>query len=209
MRIWLRAEKLVSTVVFAPQVDSLYEKGYDTWVEVGEMSKILEGECRPGHFRGVTTIVTKLLNIVQPDVACFGQKDFQQQTIIRKMVQDLNLPVEIEICPTIREADGLAMSSRNSYLSHSERQSALALSQALERAETMLRRGKPIEQAEQAMLQYLETFEDVRPEYGVVRDPDTLDVLDRPQAQVVALIAAYVGKTRLIDNRKIDLSGDP
>lgn len=192
--------------VYSPEISSLYPDGYDTWVEVGGMSTILEGECRPGHFRGVTTIVAKLFNIIQPDVACFGAKDYQQQSILRKMVRDLNMPIEMIICPTIREADGLAMSSRNQYLSTKHRQTALCLSQALQLAEERLTSGKTdVPAIEQEMLNHLNSYSDVRPEYAVIRDPDSLNELENPQPEMVALIATYVGQTRLIDNRRISL----
>lgn len=193
--------------VFTPEISSLYPEGYDTWVEVGGMSTMLEGECRPGHFRGVTTIVAKLFNIVQPDVACFGAKDYQQQAILRKMVQDLNMPIQMIICPTIREPDGLAMSSRNQYLSKEHRQTALCVSQALELAQDRLESGKTdIPAIEREMLSFLQSNEGVRPEYAVIRDPDSLGELDKPQPEMVALIATYVGQTRLIDNLRISLN---
>ncbi len=192
--------------VYTPEISSLYPDGFDTWVEVGGMSTILEGACRPGHFRGVTTIVTKLFNIVQPELACFGAKDYQQLTLIRQMVKDLNMPIEIVIGETIREADGLAMSSRNRYLSDEHRKTALCLSQALDLAEESLNSSeKNIEQIEQQMLDHINSYEDVRPEYAVLRDPDTLEVLKDRQPEMVALIATYVGQTRLIDNRRISL----
>lgn len=192
--------------VFLPEIDSLYPEGFDSWVEIGAMSTILEGECRPSHFRGVTTIVAKLFNIVLPDVACFGAKDYQQQTIIRKMVRDLDFPIEIAICPTIREPDGLAMSSRNRYLSPQERNTALRLSEALRLAESCLQGGETsIENVEQKMLKHLQAGENVRPEYAVIRDPDSLERLTNPQFEMVALIAGYVGQTRLIDNLRISL----
>ncbi len=190
--------------VYMPEVAALYPAGYDTWVNVDQMSTILEGECRPGHFRGVTTIVLKLFNIVQPDVACFGAKDYQQQTLIRQMVRDLNLPVEIIICPTMRESDGLAMSSRNVFLSESERKSALSLSQCLQLAEIELcKASQSIAEIEAKMLAHLNSFPNVKPEYAVIRDADMLQKLDKPQADMVVLIAAKVGQTRLIDNRRI------
>lgn len=191
--------------VYTPEIASLYPEDYDTWVEVGEMSKILEGACRPGHFRGVTTIVAKLFNIVQPDVACFGAKDYQQQTVLRQMVKDLNWPIEMQICPTVREPDGLAMSSRNMYLSAEERRVALSLSNALAIADEKLSAGESIEKVEAAMLSRLSESNIVRPEYAVVRDPDTLSELAQPQREMVALIAAFVGQTRLIDNRRISI----
>lgn len=191
--------------VFTPEITDLYPSGFDTWVEVGAMSRILEGACRPGHFRGVTTIVCKLLNIVQPDVAYFGAKDYQQQAIIRQMVRDLDIPTEVCIAPTVREADGLAMSSRNQYLSTSERKTALRLSEALELAEQQLHQRVALRQIEEAMRKHLESGEDVRVEYAVIRDPDSLQELEHPQRDVVALVAAFVGQTRLIDNRRITL----
>lgn len=192
--------------VFMPEIPALYPPDYDTWVTVENLSTILEGEFRPTHFRGVTTIVLKLFNIVQPDVACFGAKDYQQQTIIRRMVQDLNLPVEIVVCPTVREADGLAMSSRNTYLSETERQSALALSQALSMAEQTLRDGEQdISKVEAAMRTHMEQTSGVLPQYAVIRDPDTLQPLTQKKDVMIALVAAHVGKTRLIDNRTIHL----
>lgn len=192
--------------VFLPATSSLYPAGFDTWVSVEKLSTILEGEFRPQHFRGVTTIVAKLFNIVQPDVACFGAKDYQQQTMIRRMVLDLNLPIEIVVCPTVREPDGLAMSSRNVYLSTEERQSSLALSQALHLAERMLWSGeRDVATIEQAMLSHLASVSAVRPQYAVLRDPDTLEELEKMPSVVVALIAAFVGQTRLIDNLTIPI----
>lgn len=193
--------------VFTPEISTLYPPGYDTWVEVGEMSTMLEGACRPGHFKGVTTIVAKLFNIVQPDVAVFGAKDYQQQTIIRQMVRDLNLPIDVVIGETIRESDGLAMSSRNQYLSPSERETALCVSEALHIAETALQSGQhEIVDVERRMIEHLNSFEGVRPEYAVIRDPDSLAELSTPQREMVALVAAFVGQTRLIDNRRITLN---
>ena len=194
-------------VVFTPKISTLYPEGFDTWVECGEISRILEGASRPGHFRGVTTIVAKLLNIVQPDVACFGQKDYQQQTIIRQMVRDLNIPTEIVVCPTLREADGLALSSRNAYLNEQQRASAVALFQALERAQELLQSGEvSFQEAEEAMIERLKSFEGVDPEYAVIRNPDTLQEPNESLTSVVALIAARLGQTRLIDNRTIPIT---
>lgn len=194
-----------ASCVFTPEIPSLYPPDFETWVQCDELSKILEGEIRPAHFRGVTTIVTKLFNIVQPDVACFGAKDYQQQTMIRRMVRDLDQPVEIVVCETRREPDGLAMSSRNIYLSPSERKSALALSQALELAEQTLQNGGSIMAAEAAMHQHLSSVACVEPQYAVVRDPNSLQEIAAPKPEMVALIAAKVGQTRLIDNRIIRL----
>jgi pantoate--beta-alanine ligase len=192
--------------VFLPEIPSLYPPGFDTWVSVDGLSGILEGEFRPGHFRGVTTIVAKLFQIVQPDVACFGAKDYQQQTLIRRMVTDLNIPVEIVVCPTIRDADGLAMSSRNAFLSPAERNKALTISQTLRHAERRLLDGEHnISVVEQEMATMLGAIPGIQPQYAVIRDPGTLAKLENAQSEMVALIAAFVGQTRLIDNLTIHL----
>lgn len=191
-------------LIYAPEVASLYPEGFSTWVTVEGVSATLEGASRPTHFRGVTTIVLKLLNLVQPDVAFFGAKDYQQQTLIRRMVRDLDVPVEIVVCPTVREADGLAMSSRNRYLSPEERRSALVLSQCLALIESRLQGGSTdISKIEAECLTQLAATPSVIPDYVQLCDPDTLVHLDCPQPRIVALIAARVGNTRLIDNRVI------
>lgn len=189
--------------VYLPDIPSLYPADYDTWVTVGELSTILEGEFRPTHFRGVTTIVCKLLNIIQPEVACFGAKDYQQQTIIRCMVTDLNLPVEIVVCPTLREPDGLAMSSRNIYLSSEQRKTALVIFQTLQLAKDLFQAGRPGAEIESAMWSKLQSTAGVSPQYAVVRDPFTLTPMAEYADECVALIAAQVGQTRLIDNLRI------
>ncbi len=192
--------------VFMPDVNTLYPDGYNTWVTVEGISSCLEGEFRPGHFRGVTTVVAKLFNIVQPDIACFGSKDYQQQAVISQMVRDLNMPVEIVVCSTIREADGLAKSSRNVYLSPEERTTALALSRSLRIAESAFKQGeKDVRVAEAAMLRELTSTPGVQVQYAVIRDPVTLEPIETSQSEMVALIAAFVGKTRLIDHLTIRL----
>lgn len=196
-------------LVFVPDADAIYPAGFATFVEVEGLSSILEGAARPGHFRGVTTIVLKLLNIVQPDVALFGQKDFQQQAVIRRMVHDLNVPVEIEVRPTVREPDGLALSSRNVYLSTSERKSALALSESLNLARKRLQDGdEDLNSIVQSMLSTLRSKPFVEPDYAIIVDPDTLQPLSRPQSRMAVLVAARVGATRLIDNLIVELPGD-
>lgn len=192
-------------VVYMPEIAALYPDGYDTWVTVDAMSKVLEGEFRPTHFRGVTTIVLKLLNIVQPDVACFGAKDYQQQAVIRKMVRDLNVPVEVAVCPTIREPDGLAMSSRNVYLNGKDRRTALCLSQALELARDRIevRREADVAGVQAAMRTHLESQTGVQVDYAVIADANTLEILAAPRPRMVALIAARVGTVRLIDNLEL------
>jgi pantoate--beta-alanine ligase len=193
-------------VVFVPDPVTMYPPGFDTWVEVGGLSAVLEGASRPGHFRGVATVVLKLLNIVQPDRAYFGAKDYQQQALIRHMAHDLDLAVEIVTCPTVREQDGLALSSRNTYLSPSERKSATALYESLQIADRALREGaQDVAMVMQAMRGCLEARAGVVVDYAVIADPATLAVLGAPQPQMVALVAARVGGTRLIDNLSISL----
>lgn len=193
-------------LVFMPQISTLYPRDFESWVTVEKLSTVLEGARRPGHFRGVTTIVMKLFNIVQPDVACFGAKDYQQQTIIRRMVRDLDIPIEIVVCPTVREPDGLALSSRNTYLTQADRRSALSLSQCLHLARERLRGGETrIAAVREEMLSHLRSFPNVTPDYVVIADPETLQPLERPQQEMVALVAATVGSTRLIDNMQITL----
>lgn len=194
-------------LVFNPDVESVYPGGDATFVEVPGVSEVLEGAHRPGHFRGVTTIVLKLFNMVLPDVAFFGQKDYQQQLLIRHLVDDLNVPVEIRTCPTVREPDGLALSSRNAYLSPEERQTALALSQALKIAEQSLRdeRQSPAE-ARARMIEHLTSTPGLVLNYATVADAHSLEELNEASSEMVALIAARVGTTRLIDNQPISLS---
>jgi len=188
-------------LVFHPEVATVYPTGATTSVDVGGVTSVLEGAFRPGHFRGVATIVLKLFNMVQPDVAFFGQKDFQQQLVIKQMVRDLDVPVRVQTCPTKREADGLAMSSRNVYLSPTERQTALLLSQALQLANSLAHDAQSTpSDIEAAMRRLLESETGVRIDYAVLVDPHTLAPLERLQSPMVALIAARVGTTRLIDN---------
>ncbi len=193
-------------LVFVPEVPALYPAGFQTWVTVEEISKPLEGTFRATHFRGVTTIVLKLFNIVQPDVACFGAKDYQQQSIIRRMVYDLDLPVEVVVCPTVREPDGLALSSRNVYLSKKERTVAQSLSQSLALAQERLSAGdRDLAAITQAMQAKLQAHSEIQIDYVVIADPDSLGELTSPQPRMVALIAARVGATRLIDNRLLTI----
>lgn len=188
-------------LVFYPPVEEMYPPGATTFVEVGELSEIWEGAVRPGHFRGVATVVAKLFHIVPADRAYFGQKDYQQQLILRRMARDLNWPIEIVTCPIVRDADGLALSSRNAYLSASERQSALALSQALREAEEAFARGERQPRKLQGILERrLRSTSGVDVDYAVVVDPETLVELASPQPRMVALVAARIGATRLIDN---------
>ncbi|MCC7419145.1 MAG: pantoate--beta-alanine ligase [Planctomycetaceae bacterium] len=193
-------------LVFHPETASVYPEGFSTYVDVEGITARLEGESRPGHFRGVATVVLKLFNMAQADVAYFGQKDYQQQLLIRTMCRDLDVPIEIRTCPTIREPDGLALSSRNRYLSPAERAKALSLSKALRMAERLLQAGeKNVSAVRAAMMAVLEEPTGVRVDYASVSDPHTLAELTTPQPEMVALVAARVGTTRLIDNLWISI----
>ena len=201
-----RCENAGVDLVFNPDADTVYPADDAAFVEVPRCSTTLEGAHRPSHFRGVTTIVLKLFNMVLPDIAFFGQKDYQQQLLIRHMVDDLNVPLEIRTCPTVRESDGLAMSSRNTYLSDPDRQSALALSQSLKIAhDACTADGKSPADARQAMLDHLAQFPDVKLDYAVIADANTLSEVADAVPQMVALIAGKVGSTRLIDNMLITI----
>jgi pantoate--beta-alanine ligase len=189
-------------LVFAPAAqEELYPHGFDTWVDVERLTARLEGACRPIHFRGVATIVAKLFHIVQPDVAFFGQKDAQQALVVRRMIRDLDFAVRLAVCPTVREDDGLAMSSRNTYLTPRERRAAPVLYRALQTAEGLYNDGErsagALRRAAEAMLGSEPL---ARPEYFSIADLDTLEemeVLDRP---ALVSSAVRIGKTRLIDN---------
>ena len=188
-------------LLFAPSAEEMYPKGAVTWVTVEGLSDKLCGRSRPGHFRGVTTVVAKLFHIVEPDMAFFGQKDAAQVAIIRRMVHDLNLPVEIVACPIVREADGLAMSSRNAYLDPQQRKQALVLFRALQRVREAFESGecdavRLIEQGKEVLLQE----PSVRLDYFEIVDPDNLDLVEKVSTQALVAIAAFVGTTRLIDN---------
>jgi pantoate--beta-alanine ligase len=187
----------------------MYAANAETFVRVSQLSTILEGAHRPGHFDGVTTVVSKLFLITEPNRAYFGQKDFQQQLIIRRMVRDLNFPVEIVTCPIIRESDGLAMSSRNRYLSPTERETARALSQALAAAQALASDPLQTPQSiEETLQERLQNTAGINLQYAVVVDPETLHALAaRPnKGSAVALIAARVGTTRLLDNHLLVFS---
>lgn len=189
-------------LVFVPDKQLMYPPGFSTMVEPPDVAKVLEGEHRPEHFKGVTTIVLKLLNLVQPDVAFFGQKDYQQALVIQTMVADLNVNVEIETCQIVRESSGLAMSSRNRYLDPSQRQMADSIYQALDHAQQLVQQGEIDGRAVSAeMVQFLIDHGIDQIDYALLADPQTLQPLDQVTLPAIALIAAYVGKTRLIDNR--------
>lgn len=192
--------------VFAPPVDEIYPIGFSTGVTPPQIAKTLEGEKRPTHFAGVATVVLKLLNLSQADYAFFGQKDYQQQLVVRQMVRDLNSPTEIVVCPIVREPDGLAMSSRNAYLSPEQRKIALVLHQTLDYADRQVREGcRDSFELIVDMRQMLIDGGVDQVDYAVIADPETLETPDHIDSNVVALLAAYVGQTRLIDNRLIEI----
>ena len=192
-------------LVFAPEVEEMYPFGHETIVDVGSIRKPLEGTARPRHFFGVATVVLKLLNLAPADRAYFGQKDYQQTLVVRKLVSDLDVPTQIRICPIVREADGLAMSSRNVYLDDHQRQQALALSQSLELAANRHAEGEvDVAKLRDEMKQHIRKFSDVRIEYLAFVEKGTVDEVERIEGPTVIAVAARVGKTRLIDNRIID-----
>jgi pantoate--beta-alanine ligase len=201
------AEAVGVDIVFAPSVEEIYPAGFDTTVEVGGLTEPLDGAARPGHFKGVTTVVTKLLNMVGPDAAYFGQKDAQQALVIRKLVRDLNMPVRIEVCPTIREPDGLAMSSRNAYLDAAERARAAALSRALRAAEQVVERGELDAAAVIAAAKRELDEAGIEPEYLELRSATVLTPAERVNGSTLLAVAARVGRARLIDNTMLKGSG--
>ena len=194
-------------LVFAPEVVEIYPPGEQTFVEVTEVTQGLCGAMRPGHFRGVTTVVAKLFGIVRPDVAVFGQKDFQQLAVIRRMVQDLHLDVQIFGAPIVRESDGLAMSSRNVFLSKEERERALALSAGLRAAHQQFAAG--VLEANELLATALAPVQaaELKPEYLELRSANSLQPLARLDEDAVMLVAARVGATRLIDNQLFETGG--
>jgi pantoate--beta-alanine ligase len=188
-------------LVFTPTPDEMYPMGFQTVINVEVVSTGLEGEHRPGHFEGVSTVVAKLFNLTLPDRAYFGQKDAQQVVVIKQMVRDLNFPLEIVVCPIVREPDGLAMSSRNVYLNPEERQAALVLWNALCLAREMWTRGTRDAQAfRNRMRELIATEELARVDYISVADPETLRDVERIQGPVLVSLAVRIGRTRLIDN---------
>jgi len=192
-------------VVFVPEEEEMYPPGFQTYVEVEKLTKGLCGAFRPGHFRGVCTVVLKLFNIVQPDFAVFGKKDYQQLKVIERMVKDLNLDIEIIPHPTVRESDGLAMSSRNTYLNEEERRSAVSLYQSLKMAERLIFDGERDPESLKSLIkEYIEKFPHTRVQYVEIVDPETLEEVKEIKGPVLIALAVFVGKTRLIDNRLIE-----
>jgi pantoate--beta-alanine ligase len=188
-------------LVFYPEADVMYPAGYHTFVEVQELQNVLCGASRPGHFRGVATVVLKLFNIIQPNVAYFGQKDAQQLRIIEQMVRDLDVPIRIEACPIVREADGLALSSRNMYLNPEERRHATVLSSSLralsDKVGTGERRAAALIEQAQALIAKVPG---ARVDYVSIVDADSLKPLEILQGKVLVALAVFIGRTRLIDN---------
>jgi pantoate--beta-alanine ligase len=205
-------EKLTAAKVdalFLPQAADIYPPGFSTYVQVDGLSERLEGKSRPGHFRGVATVVLKLFEIVQPHYAYFGRKDAQQVRIVQQMVRDLNLDTEIVVCPIVREPDGLAMSSRNAYLSGEDRKAATVLSRALRAAENELAAGvRDSLELQRAMQKVLAAEPRTRVDYAEIVDAETFEPLVRVSRRSYAVLAVQVGKARLIDNLLIQPVGD-
>jgi pantoate--beta-alanine ligase len=202
------AAELGVDVLFAPSVDEVYPPGFSTTVHVAGLSDVFEGAVRGvSHFTGVCTVVTKMLNMVTPDLAFFGQKDAQQVAVLRRMVRDLDLPVELVVMPTVREPDGLALSSRNALLNAAERARAVALSRGLRAAEAAVADGErdatAIAQAARAAM------DDVEPDYLTLVDPDSFELVHNVNGRVLVAVAARIGGTRLIDNTLIHTAATP
>ena len=192
-------------LVFAPSVKEMYPAGAVTWVTVEELSSRLDGRSRPGHFRGVTTVVANLFHIVEPDAAFFGQKDAAQVAIIRRMVRDLKFPVEIVVCPIVREPDGLAMSSRNAYLDAEQRKQALVLHRSLKRVGQLVDAGEiAAKKLSSVGGEEIAREPSVRLDYFEIVNPETLDPVEDVSGGALVAVAAYVGGTRLIDNLLIE-----
>jgi pantoate--beta-alanine ligase len=206
------AEKLTAAKVdglFLPEAAEIYPSGFSTYVQVDGLSERLEGRSRAGHFRGVSTVVLKLFEIVQPQYAYFGRKDAQQVRLVQQMVRDLNLDTEIVVCPIVREADGLAMSSRNAYLHGEERKAATVLHRALRAAESEIAAGvRDSLDLQRAMHKVLASEARARVDYAEIVDAETFEPVVRVERRCYAVLAVYLGKTRLIDNMLIEPVGD-
>lgn len=197
-------EKEKVDAVFIPETEEMYPPDFQTYVEVTKLTTGLCGAFRPGHFKGVTTVVLKLFNIVNPDIAIFGEKDYQQLQVIKQMIKDLNLDIEIVAHPTVREKDGLAMSSRNIYLSSAERESATSLYKALLLAQKLVKDGeKDSKKIKKEMEKFIYSFPFTKVQYIEFVDPQTLNPIDKINKPVLCALAVYVGKARLIDNMLI------
>jgi len=197
--------QLAVDVVFAPTADEMYPEENLTWVNVEKLTEPLCGKFRPVHFRGVTTVCTKLFNIVLPDVAFFGQKDAQQAIVVKRMVADLNMPLEIVVCPTVRDPDGLAVSSRNQYLTTQQRENATWIYKSLQKCQQMVEAGiTDAQEITTQMRRILQQTPSVKIEYADIVDAETLQNIDRIAGKVLAAVAVRIGPTRLIDNILID-----
>ena len=201
-------EKEKVDYLFYPSAQEMYPAGYRTYVEVTGLQDVLCGRSRPGHFRGVATVVLKLFNIVRPDVAYFGQKDAQQAVIIRRLVRDLNLDVEIRVMPIVRDGDGLALSSRNTYLSAEERKASLAIPRSLEVARRLMEEGERDASVIKARIEEIIKAEPLlRIDYIEIVDPEELQPIEKITDEALIALAVYCGETRLIDNLKISKKG--
>ena len=202
-----KCEQAGVDVIFAPSADEMYPRENLSWVNLEKITNNLCGLSRPTFFRGVATVCTKLFNIVTPDIAFFGQKDAQQAIVIKRMVQDLNMPLSIEVCPTVRENDGLALSSRNQYLTHQQREEALLINKALKKCEAMVQSGqRNCNTLVAAMREVLNQSEHVEIDYIKIVDTETVEDIEQIDRKALVAVAAKVGKTRLIDNIIIDLT---
>lgn len=199
-------EEAKTDVVFLPPAKEMYPKRFSSWVEVGKLTERLEGAARPTHFRGVTTICAKLFNIVEPTRAYFGQKDAQQALVIKKMVADLSMNLKIVVCPTVREPDGLAMSSRHIYLSQEQRQAAISLYQAIQLAEGLWSQGeRDAEHLRQIVISHIQQQPLAEIEYVSIADTETLEELKTVTAPALLSLVVRFGKTRLLDNTILNL----
>jgi len=193
-------------VVFAPTTDQMYPTENLTWVNVEKLTEVLCGRSRPTHFRGVTTVCTKLFNIVGPDIAFFGQKDAQQAVVIKRMVADLNMPLEIVVCPTVRQPNGLAVSSRNKYLNEQQKEDATLIYKSLQKCCELI--GAGITEAEPIITQMrkiLSQAPSIKIEYISIVDAETLETIDRVNRHILAAVAVRIGSSRLIDNILVDV----
>jgi pantoate--beta-alanine ligase len=201
-------ERSGADVVFAPAAAEIYLSDNLTWVSVDKLSELLCGRSRPGFFRGVATVCTKLFNIVQPDIAFFGQKDAQQAVVIKRMVQDLNMPLKIVVCPTVRQPSGLAESSRNQYLSEQQKKDAAVLYAALRKCEKMIRQGiTSTESLVKEMRNMIEQVPSASIDYISIVDAESLQQLPRAEGRVLVALAVQLGPARLIDNIVVELEG--
>lgn len=197
----LRGER--TDIAFLPSVENMYPPGATVEVTAGPIGDVYEGADRPGHFNGVCTVVAKLFNIVEPDLAVFGQKDAQQAAVVKRLVKDLDFAIDLIVAPIVREGDGLALSSRNVYLTAEQRNQALALSRSLELGRDAYTQSGDFQLTEKTMLQYLQDAEGVDVSYAGVVDPDSFDA-PQPSGRILLIVAGRVGKTRLIDNLVVE-----